>query len=76
MTFGTRCPSVDGLSQHCPSDLARQEVQDDSGATTRYADSVYGTTFWPWSDDVPGHSYIDSDRFEWLMSNNSKGYIW
>lgn len=51
-------------------------MQDDSGATTRYADSVYGTTFWPWSDDVPGHSYIDSDRFEWLMSNNSKGYIW
>jgi Peptidase_C39 like family len=48
----------------------------DSGDTTYYADSVHGTTFWSWSDDVPAHSYISSARFEWLMSNNSKGFVW
>lgn len=46
------------------------------GSTTRYADSVYGTTFWSWSDKVPGHSDFISARFGWLMSNNSKGYVW
>ena len=47
----------------------------DEGAITRYADSVHGTTFWSWSDDVPAHSDYNSARFEWLMSNNSKGYV-
>lgn len=48
----------------------------DSGNTSYYADSVHGTTFWSWSDNVPAHSYISNTRLEWLMSNYSKGYIW
>ena len=47
-----------------------------SGATSYYADSVHGTTFWSWSDDVPAHSYIDSDDLEWLMSDYPKGFLW
>lgn len=48
----------------------------DSGGTTYHADSIHGATFWSWADDVPAHSYIDRDNFEWLMSNNSKGFVW
>jgi hypothetical protein len=48
----------------------------DSGDTSYYADSVHGTTFWSWSDNVPAHSYISNAHLEWLMSNNSKGFVW
>ncbi len=47
-----------------------------SGNTTYYADSVHGTTFWSWSGSVPAHSYIGNLAFKWLMSNNSRGFIW
>lgn len=49
----------------------------DSGDMTYYADSVHSTDFnWGWEDDVPTHSYIATEDLEWLMSNDSKGFLW
>ncbi len=48
-----------------------------SGSITHYADSVHGTDFgWGWELNVPAHSDYDSAHFEWLMSNNSNGFVW
>jgi len=50
---------------------------ENSGSTTRFADSVHGSTFrGRTSDSDIDGSVIDSLDFDWLMSSNSKGVVW
>jgi len=46
-----------------------------SGATTHYADSVAGTTFWAWSGNVPAYSLYTSSVLASQMLIH-KGYVW
>jgi hypothetical protein len=48
-----------------------------AGASTYYADSVHGTTFWSWGANVPAFSWISSGSsgLSYMMNTVPYGYI-